>query len=140
MPRLNPNLPLRAAIITALTPIGIPVKSKKFPADTKTTKQYILITSQTKKRTAISKDCYDYLCSVVIDINSINTNGVADADSNDVIEEQVVQRIEDGLDIQFFIVKETIFVQSLDLDLETPTYSIQRRIVTYQFWVGQSTT
>src|SRR6185312_12513336 len=107
--------------------------SKNFPIDTKTTKQYILISSQTKQRFAVSKDCYDYLCSVQIDVNSIFSNGVANADSNDQLEGQIVNQIEGGiLEVDGFRINEIRFIQSIDLDVSTPTMTILRRVITYQ--------
>jgi len=140
MPRSEPNQPLRAGLATVLNPIGVPVESKNFPIDTKTTKQYILISSQTKQRFAISKDCYDYLCSVVIDVNSIFSNGVAGTDLNDVLEGQIINAIEGGsLEVEGFRINEIRFIQSLDLDVTTPNMTILRRVITYQFWLGQVT-
>lgn len=136
--RLNPNKPLRDAFIAALAPIGIPVKAKKIPKNATPVQQYILITSQVKKRFAISKDCYDYLCQTVFDICYYSPNGYADADKNDAVEEQLIQIIEGGVEVSGFIVKEINFIESIPLDIETPTYSIQRQVVTYQHWVGQT--
>jgi hypothetical protein len=137
--RLNPNQPLRDAYITALSAIGLPVKSKKIPKNSSAVQQYILITSQIKKRTCISKDCYDYLCSISVDINYFSPNGYVDSNKNDDIEGQVVNIIEDGIEVDGFMVKSSDFVQSIPLDIETPTYSIQRQIITYQHWLGQIT-
>ena len=140
MARTEPNQPLRAGLATVLTPIDVPVESKNFPIDTKTTKRYILISSQTKQRFAVSKDCYDYLCSVQIDVNSIFSNGVANADSNDELEGQIVNQIEGGtLEVEGFRINEIRFIQSIDLDVSTPTMTILRRVITYQFWLGQIT-
>jgi hypothetical protein len=135
--RLNPNKPLRDAFIAALAPIGIPVKAKKIPKNA-AAQQYILITSQVKKRFAVSKDCYDYLCQTVFDICYYSLNGYADADKNDAVEEQLIQIIEDGIEVSGFIVKEINFIESIPLDIETPTYSIQRQVITYQHWLGQT--
>lgn len=134
----NPNKPLRAAYIAALSTIGIPVKSKKMPIEQKA-QQYIILQSQTKERTEETKDgCLEWLCSIVIDITYYNPSGSANADLNDDIEEQVIDIIEQGISVDGFMVKSTRFIQSTDLSIETPNYTILRRIVTYQHWLAQT--
>ena len=133
----NPNTPIRKAHIAAFAPIGIPVWAKKVPKNTKPIpKLYILISSQTKNPTARDKDGFEWLCSIVIDIVSILESGYSKPELLDNIEEQVVEIIESEIDIPGFINKEVRLVDDRDLDDETSTQSIERRILTYQYWVN----
>lgn len=136
---LNPNAPIRTALKSALTPIGLPIFAKRVPKDTKLT-QYIILSSQTKNRTEVSKDCFDWSCTIHIECINYNQSGFVSPKSNDDIEEQIIDIIQSGIDIDNFIVKDTTFIQSIDLDIDTPTATIERRVITYQFWVGNAMT
>lgn len=134
----NPNKPLRAAYIAALTFIGA-IKSKKIPKSTGAIQQYIIIQSQTKDRTEETKDgCLEWLCSITFDINYFNPSGYSNQDIIDDIEEQAIDAIEQGITVEGFMVKSTKFIQSSDLSIiETPNYTVLRRVVIYQHWLGQ---
>ena len=135
----NPNEPIRIGIKSALIPTSIPVFAKRVPKDTKLT-QYIILSSQTKNRTEVSKDCFDWMCSVNIECITYSQSGFVNPKTNDDIEAQVIDIIQSGIVINGFLVKEINFIQSIDLDIDTPTATIERRVITYQFWVGQATT
>jgi hypothetical protein len=137
MALLNPNAPLRNAYLTAWAATGLPVWAKKVPKSAVIPKQYILITSQTKQRTEVSKDCFEWLCQIVVDIIYVGAAGYASPIKNDDIEEIGVNAIQAGIVVAGFDVKSYDFIQSLDLDIETDTQSIERRVITYEHWLQQ---
>jgi hypothetical protein len=140
MPTINPNTPIRTALIAALNRIA-PVYVKKVPKSVTTIpNQYILINSQTKDPAERSKCGFEWLCTVNIEMVNLNTSGYANPIKNDEVEALVIEAIEAGLTIADFDNKEWLFINSIDLDVETPSQSIERRILTYSFWLQQVST
>jgi len=140
MPILNPDKYLRTAYVDALRPAltGVNVWAKKIPKDvTPLPKRYVLITSQTKSRTEVSKGCYEWLCSIMVDVFNVNVAGYAKPENNDDYEEIIIDTIESGIVVPFFQVKSYDFIDSIDLDIETPAQSLERRVIVYQHWLCQ---
>jgi hypothetical protein len=136
---LEANEPLRIAVKTALSATGIPVFGKKVNTDKKPQPtQYFLLTTQTKNRTEVSKDCFDWLLSINIECINIVPSGSTQPATVYQMEGQVINIIQAGIIIPNFIVKDVMFIDSVDLDLETPTSTIERRVIIYQYWVGQN--
>jgi hypothetical protein len=136
----NPNTPLRAGYIAAIKSDipDTPVWAKKVPRSiSPLPAEYILITSQTLNRTAIGKDCWEWLCSIVVDIVFQGPLGFSNTEKVDTIEEKVINAIESNLQVEGFQVKSVDLVQSITLDAETPTQSVERRVLTYEHWVCQ---
>jgi hypothetical protein len=139
MAQLNPNLPLRTAYIQGLPGyVTVPVWAKKVPKNVQVPSQYILITSQTKQPTAEGKDCFEWLCTVVVDCIFAGVAGFAAPINGDLMEEKVCQFVFDGVEMSGWQVKSNDFIQSVDLDVETPTQSIERRVITFQHWINQN--
>lgn len=133
----NPNQNIRIAHIKAFEPIGLKVWAKKVPKDVvPVPNQYILITSQSKRTFADDKDGHEWLCTIVIDIVSVIESGFSSPKTLDFYEEQILGIIENEIPIEDFINKEVTLVDSTDLDSETQTQSIERRVLTYQYWVN----
>jgi len=133
----NPNKYIRTAHITALAGIGASVWAKKVPKDTKPIpKKYVLITSQSKNTTAEDKDGFEWLCTIVIDIISILEPGYSKPEIVDDLEEQINEIVLAEIAIPGFINKEVRLIDSRDLDAETSSQSIERRVLTFQYWVN----
>lgn len=136
----SPNEPLRKAYIQAIATAlaGIPVWAKKIPKNvTPVPSLYILIISQEKQRTAIGKDCWEWLCQITLDITYVNPQGYSDTVKIDDVEAAVITAVEAGINVEGFMVKSVDLVNSSDLDTETPTQSIERRILIYEHWLCQ---
>lgn len=143
---VNPNEYIRTGYITAFAGINVPVWAKKVPKDkTPTPLTYILLHSQTKNPTAEDKDTQDegdiegdgpeWLCTIVVDIVSIREAGYSKPKILDDLEEQVLNAVR-KLKVPGFIVKSTELVDSTDLDSDTNSQTIERRILTYQHWLN----
>lgn len=128
----NPNKPIRAAIISAIT--GIPVWHKKVPKNVSRPTRYILLTSQAKRTIELSKCGWEWSASINIDIIQINSQGYSNAAPIDDIEQQVINAVQ-GLTVAGWDLKGIELVDSNDLDLETDDESIERRVLTYNFWI-----
>lgn len=129
---------MRGAYVTALAvATGVPVWSKKVPKDVDPIPlKYILITSQTKNRTEVDKDGFEWLCTITVDIYNVNEAGYSSIVNLDDIEENVINTIEEEIQIPGFITKSTVLFDSRDLETETASQSIERRILTYQHWLN----
>lgn len=133
----NPEMPLRTAYIQALSGIQ-PTWSGKVPKNVSVPNKYTLIGTQTKNPTEKGKDgCMEWICTIVIDLYNLNIAGYSAKGVNDVVEEQVINIIEAGIDVDGFRVNSIDFIDSKDLSIETPTQSIERRVITYQHWLAQ---
>ena len=138
----NPNKYLRTAYVQGLPAYvnGIPVFVKKVPKSANPPSQYILITSQTKNQTAIGKDCFEWLCEIVVDCIYSGPAGFAAPVNNDDVEENVQSFVLSGVEMPGWQVKSNDFIGSIDMDAETPTQSIERRVLTFQHWVNYNGT
>lgn len=132
----NPNKPIRTAYITAFSALGVPVWAKKVPKGVTIPQVYVLLHSQTKNTTAEDKDSFEWLCTMVVDIVSRREAGYSKPEILDDLEEQINEIIFEEIPIPYFINKETSLVDSRDIDTETTTHSIERRLITFQHWVN----
>lgn len=135
---VNPNKHIRIAYRNVLSDIGVPVWTNKVPKTVKPTPtKYVLITSQTKNETEKCKDGFEWLCTVTLDITSVLNKGQSDLDILDDIEEIILTRIDEDLPVMGgFVVKSADIVESRDIDFETDSQSVERRILIYEHWLS----
>lgn len=136
---INPDKYIRLAYKNALESYA-PIWEKKVPIGTTPPSEYYLISTQTRNETERSKDGYEWLCSIVIECVSIQGLGNASSVPINDLEENLMSAVESGIEISGFDVKETIFIDSIPLDIEGQTDSIYRRVVTYQHWLNRKIT
>lgn len=136
---LNPDKYIRAAILGVLEASEIPAWHKKIPKNVaEIPSSYVLLHSQTKRPTEIGKICYDWSCSIVLDITSINSLGFTSAVTVDDIEEIILDKISpvDGkIQIENFSVVDVSLLDSTEMTLETGTDTIDRKVMVYNFWL-----
>jgi hypothetical protein len=139
----TPDKDLRTAYIAALqTATGLGVFPDGVPKTTVTPKAYILITSQTKTRTAVSKptsvtntsDNFGWLASIVFDIQYFSPSGFSNPGAVDDIEAQVIN-VAETLQVSGWAIKSRVQIQSRPLNVNTPTNYINRKVLTYQHWI-----
>lgn len=139
MNSLNPNKYIRTAYINALrTATGLQVWHKKLPKSVKPIPpQYIILDSQTKNETVKAKtDYFEWLCTLDVHIMNYNDKGFTNTTIVDDIEEKVIEVIKlDGVTIANFSNKNVDILDSMDLDLETDTNSIDRRVIKFEHWL-----
>lgn len=144
----TPEKPLRTAYIAALqTATGLGVFPDGVPKSATTPTAYILITSQTKTRTAIAKptvatnpaDNFGWLASIVFDIQFFSPSGFSNPGAVDNIEEQVIN-VAETITVSGWDVKTRVQVQSMPLPVNTSTNFINRRVLTYQHWMQKTET
>lgn len=131
----NPNKPIRIALVSLLSgATGLLVKTKKIPKNTTIPPKYILLINQSKRRTATAKDCFEWDCTISIDITYNNPQGYSNTDQIDDTEELVLNAVKDNFVLPGWQVMDILLIDSTDLDDETDTQSVERRILTYSFW------
>ncbi|MFA6087486.1 hypothetical protein [Mucilaginibacter sp.] len=134
---ISPDKYIRKAYIEALANAGVPVYAKKVPIDKAIPQKYILLSTQTKQRTAVSKNGWEWNTQITIDMVFIGEKGISQTDKIDDLEGIVIEVIENGISVDGFAVKSTVLINSQPLDTETPKESIERRILIYEHWVCQ---
>lgn len=134
---ISPDKYIRKAYIIALANAGVPVYAKKVPISATIPQKYILLSTQTKQRTAVSKNGWEWNTQITVDIVFAGTKGISQGDKVDDVEGIVIEAIENGITVDGFNVKSTILLNSQPLDTETPTQSIERRILIYEHWLCQ---
>lgn len=137
----SPDTHLRTAYLAALqTATGLPVFADLVPKSTDVPTAYILITSQTKTRTAVAKptgeiyDNYDWLASIVFDIQFFSPAGFANPGAVEAIEEQIIN-VAENIVVADWVIKSRVQIQSRPLPVTTATNYINRRVLTYQHWL-----
>lgn len=134
---ISPDKYIRKAYIEALANAGVPVYAKKVPIDKNIPQKYILLSTQSKQRTAVSKNGWEWNTQITIDIVFKGVKGVSQGDKVDDVEGLVIDAIENGISVDNFAVKSTDLLNSQPLDTETATESIERRILIYEHWLCQ---
>lgn len=138
--RYNPDKPLRTSYATAIMAVGIQAFADLIPEQVSTPSSYILIHSQSKVRTAVAKptdsvsDNFNFIATIVFDINVISPSGFANPGEADDIEEVIINLAE-NITVNGWAIKSRVFVQSLPLPVKTATNYINRKVVTYQHWM-----
>lgn len=130
----NPSKYIRAGIITTLAPLTVPVWNKRIPKNASTPTKYILIINQDTQQYERSKSCYEYSCTFTLDLCNITTLGNDATVQVDDLEE-AVRTAMDSLRVPNFVVKDMSY-SSFDLDMDTGTNTINRRLITYTIWLN----
>lgn len=137
---LNPDKYIRKAYVDALSSAtGLNVWNKGIPKDVEVLPDtYIILRSQTKQRTSVSKQLWEWQSQITIDIVSVNELGYNSTVVVDNIEQTVMNTIESGLTFGGgFNNKSTRFIDSVPLDIDTPTNTINRKVVIYEHWLNK---
>lgn len=141
MSYLNPNKYLKAGIINTLklaTGLGawysrIPISTSPLP------NQYIILNSQTKNEYAKSKDCFEWMCTIDVNIYGITTYGNSNMAVIDDIEQKVINALKSSnFKVTNFYVKNVDILESLDLsaDLADKSKSVDRRLIKFDIWLN----
>ncbi|NGM63505.1 hypothetical protein G5B30_16470 [Sphingobacterium sp. SGG-5] len=138
---INPNKYIRDAWISAFkTATGLRVWGKLVPKDVNPIpNRYILISSQSKNRFAVAKDCYEWLCTINVEIINITPQGFVKTVTVDDIEETILNTVEIGITVPGFTVKLVRLAgPPVDMDIDTETEMIERRIISYELWFNKA--
>lgn len=132
---VNPDKYIRTAYVNLCAQF-LPTWEMGIPKTVTMPPMYALITNQTRNETERNKDGHEWLCTVTIDLNSVQPAGYFGSDELDDIEQSIMNVIEgDLLVVPGFMVKETRLVQSQPLSGTNSTVSITRKVFTYEHWL-----
>jgi hypothetical protein len=146
---MNPDKYIRKAYIDGLSLLtGLPAYHKRLPVDIyPLPSMYILITTQTKnesgtkgKQLSTSLSAFrltEWMCSITIEIIRVNERSFGSYASVEDVEEQIIDWVRTQLQVPEFYVKETELVDSISLDIDTDTVSMDRKVLTFQHWVNE---
>ena len=132
---INPNKHIRAAIVSAMSPV--PVHYKRTPKTRDNGSEYVVMDSQSKQRTSISKSGYEWMCQVNIDAYSITEIGMPPTTNIDDLEENILNAMSDLNVGGGFTTKFVRLLNQIDLDVQTDTENIERRVLTYELWISK---
>lgn len=147
MNTLNPSKYIRAAYISALeSATGVKVWHRMVPKNVVVPASYIILDSQTKNETVNAKPSevgggntyFEWLTTIDVNIYRINEKGYSSASVVDDLEQIVINVIRSGVVIPNFRNKDTRILESISLDAETSTQSIDRRVVKFEHWLDRS--
>lgn len=139
----NPDKPLRTAYLVALqAATGVGVWTDGIPKSVPVPISYILITTQTRTRTAVAKptdnsglsDNFGWLSGITFDINVISPAGFSNPGAIDDLIEKVINVAENIL-VPGWCIKSRVYFNTSPLNLSTPTSYINRKTVIYQHWI-----
>jgi len=142
---LNPNKYIRSGMITALKAgiSNLNIWYKKVPVNVVPIPSvYILLDSQTKNETVVSKSTtekatnFEWLSTIDVNIYSINKKGYSNADLVDDMEQSVLSIVRTGFNIPNFDTKNVRIIESQDLSIDNDTASIDRKLVKFEIWLN----
>lgn len=133
----NPDKYIRAAYASAISnATGLPVYDSGIPISVDDLPdKYYLIGTQTKNPTAASKYGWEWMCTVELHCVFVNSKGYSSGATVDDMEEPVLS-IGRSLSVPEFRSIQTNFIDSIRLDMETQTNTINRKIVIYEHWLN----
>jgi hypothetical protein len=133
----NPNKFIRKSLLSLFTTIvptfdvEVPKSVDPIPATR------ILLSTQTKTQRNTSKCGHNWQCSILVEIINEQHQGYADRSIVDDIDEQISDMVDligsNDITIPPFTVYNTQYLEEHDMTLETPTKTINRLLVRYQF-------
>lgn len=99
----------------------------------------VILSTQTKKQANTTKCGHDWQATLLFDIINEQPQGRSDRTIIENIEELINNALDlnpGDLDIQPFVVYNTQVLDTHDMPLQTPTVSIDRKLVRYQWILG----
>lgn len=139
MSNIIPDKFIRKAFLTLLSGIGTPIFENKVPKSVDPVPlRRIILSTQTDAQHNTSKCGHNWSHSILLDIISEQPQGYSDKS----IVEDIWQTINAVIDVQNdisvdgFTIYNTQMLDSHDIELDTQTVSINRKLVRYQFIMG----
>lgn len=131
---INPTKYIRQAIIQAIAPIpcwavGIPKTVNKTP------KSYVILNSETQSEYAVSKTEYEWLLSINLDVTVISESGLYNTTLVDDMIELIIPSVK-ALKHPLLNISNVSLQASNTLNFDTTNNSINRKILTFEIWVG----
>lgn len=134
---INPNKYIRKAIIdTLVLSTGVMFYDNLIPIDVKPLPNaYGIVKSQSKNRFGVTKQWHEWICSVTIDVYSVEALGFNSSVTVDDLEESVINAMR-NLRVQGFDVKMVSFVDSVSMPVITGANTVARNVIVYEMWLN----
>lgn len=138
--KINPNKYVRAAYLAGMKDhLDVPAWDRRVPSSVVPLPPvYVLIASETRSKATRTKCGYDWLYSITLDIIQITERSTVNTSILDDIEEDIMNMIEDGLQVDKFEVRNSEIEQSIDVSIETDTTTTSRKILTFTHLLSQT--
>lgn len=130
-----PDKHIRKAIkegLEALTSVF--VTEQALPISKDTPSLHVQLNSQSRRRTSVSKQNYDWEGTVTLTIVKVNEKGYISSAEMDDLDNQIVGFM-DNLQVPGFWVKQSTFFTSNTDNLESPANTINRKHIMYEIWI-----
>lgn len=149
---LNPDKYIRAVYIAKFAGITsggktVPTYSQRVPNNINPVPSvYILIHSQSKNETGPGKpgdteimqsNRKEWTANITVDIVSNQPKGHSNMAIVEDIEQEVLNRIYNGLYPANFLVKDTKMVSATELNGENATQSVDRKVLIFTHWINE---
>lgn len=135
--RQNPDKYVIKGLLSALAVQNVTAYLKKFPIETPVPGTYVLITAVSKAPTERSKEDWEWSVKVTFNIVRVNVRGFAGNTSAEDVEQICMNVCEYGFAVDGFSLKRAEMIESMPLDMDDKTTTIERRVLIYEFWMQQ---
>ena len=134
---MAPDKHIRKEVAEKITAAaGVLVTEQVVPIAMDTPEMYVLISSQTRNRTAVSKQNYEWLGSITLTLVKINEKGYISSAELDDLGTQVCA-VMDELEVPGFKTNFSRFFDSVTDVIEGPANTMCRKHIIYEIWVNR---
>jgi len=141
MQNIFPDLFVREAFVSLFSDVGAPCYDMVVPKDIEIPNQYILLTDQENRQHSTNKCGHLWATTILLDVVSQNLAGYSNRQPLDELCSNINSLIDlDNGDITIanFQVMNTQVLNSRDMTLQTPTKTINRKLIRYQFILAKT--
>lgn len=132
-----PDKEIRKEIIDRVTlETGIFATDQVVPISLETPEIYVLISAQGRRRTAVSKQNYEWMGTVTLTLVKVNEKGYISSVELDDLDFKICT-IMDSLKVPGFTTKDSRFFDSVSDNIESPAHTINRKNIIYEIWVNR---
>lgn len=134
---MTPDKHIRGEVIRRLrTEANIFASEEVVPISEETPRLFATIGAQSRQRTAVSKNNYEWLSRINITLVRVNEKGYISSADLDDAEGEVIE-IMDSLQVPGYVTNFSRMVDSVGDKIETPDSTLSRRTVMYEIWVNR---
>lgn len=130
---LNPNKYIRQAIIQAIAPLKC--WTVRVPKNEPTPTEYVILNSETQNEYVTSKTEYEWLLSINLDVTVLGQVGFDNTTKVDDMIEDIIPAVK-SLKHPLLNISNVTLQASNTLNYDTTTNSVNRKVLTFEIWVG----
>lgn len=141
MSNIIPDTAVRTAFISLLGGIGTPLYETRVPENIDPIPaQRVLLSTQTDRQANTNKCGHLWRHSILLDIISENVRGYSNKSVVEAIANQInaIIDVQSDIPVNGFVIYDTTIENIHDMDFDTATKSINRKLVTYSFIINSA--